>query len=113
MRKPKFEIFAGSDGKFYYRLKAANGEPIMTGRGYSSKPAVLHGIAHVMENGVEETQFVPKKSANHKFYFQLRTKSGRVIGWSELYESKQGRDNGIRSVVNASQYGRVNDLGFF
>ncbi|MEM6269948.1 MAG: YegP family protein [Bacteroidota bacterium] len=111
MRRPKFEIFAAEDGKFYYRLKAANGEPIMTGRGYSSKFSVLHGIAHVMENAIEEGRFTLKRSANHKFYFQLRSKSGRIIGWSELYESKQGRDNGVRAVMKAAQFGRVNDLG--
>ncbi|HHG86258.1 MAG TPA: DUF1508 domain-containing protein [Bacteroidetes bacterium] len=111
MRKPKFVIFTGSDGKYYYNLKAANGESIMTGRGYSSRHAVLHGIAHVMENGLEEIRFTRKISANEKPYFQLRAKSGRVIGWSELYESRQGRDKGIKAVQRAVMHGRVMDLG--
>jgi uncharacterized protein YegP (UPF0339 family) len=110
MRKPKFEIFAGKDGKFYFRLKAANGEPIMSGRAYDSKPGVVHGIATVMTEALEETRFVRKTSANLKYFFQLRSKTGRLIGWSELYETRQGRDNGIRAVQTAAQWGRIADL---
>lgn len=110
MRKPKFEIFEGKDTKFYFRLKAANGEPILSGRAYDSKPGAIHGIATVMTEAVEESRFVRKVSANQKYFFQLRSKSGRLIGWSELYQSRQGRDNGIRAVQTAVQWGRVADL---
>jgi uncharacterized protein len=110
MRKPKFEIFAGRDGQFYFRLKAANGEPILSGRAYDSKPGAVHGIANVMTEAQEDDRFVRKTSANFKYFFQLRSKTGRLIGWSELYETRQGRDNGIRAVQTAIQWGRIADL---
>ncbi|MEM0996313.1 MAG: YegP family protein [Bacteroidota bacterium] len=110
MRKPKFEIFTTNDGQFQFRLKAANGEPIMTGRAYDSKYGVMHAIAHVMKEAQEEIRFVRKASANYKFFFQLRSKSGRLIGWSQLYQTRQGRDNGIRAVQTAIKWGRVEDL---
>lgn len=114
MRKPKFEIYAGSDGKFQFRLKAANGEPILTGRSFDSKPGAVRGIADVMELGIREDRFVRKTSANGKFYFQLRRipdrwGNGQVMGWSELYESKQGRDKGILAVMKACQHGRIQE----
>ena len=110
MKKPKFEIFVGKDGKYYYRLKAANGEPIMSGRGYATKPGIIHSIANVISESGEELRFTRKTSANNKYFFQLRAKSGRIIGWSELYQTRQGRDKGIRAVQRATQHGRVADL---
>ena len=112
MRKPKFEIFGGQDGKFYFRLKAANGEPIMASKGFATKPDAMRGIASVMEHSPSESQFARRRSANYKFYFQLRTAGGRILGWSELYETKQGRDNGIKAVIRAAAHGRVFDLTF-
>ena len=115
MKKPKFEIFEDKSGKFYFRLKAANGEPIMTGREYDSKPGVVEAIANVMIEATTKnaatSRFVRKSSVSGKHYFQLRSKGGRLIGWSELYESKQGRDIGIKAVITACQYANINDLG--
>lgn len=111
MRKPKFEIFSGKDSKYYYCLKAANGEAIMKGRGYNSKPGIIHSIANVISEAGEETRFSRKTAANGQFFFQLRAKSGRIIGWSELYQTRQGRDKGIRAVQRAVQHGRIIDLG--
>lgn len=43
----KFEVFKGVDGKFYFRLKAENGEKIAQSEGYTTKQAALNGIAAV------------------------------------------------------------------
>ncbi len=47
---PKFEIFKGKDGKYYFRLKAGNGEIIAQSEGYSSKQGAQDGIASVKMN---------------------------------------------------------------
>jgi uncharacterized protein YegP (UPF0339 family) len=47
---PKFEIFKGNDGKYYFRLKAANGEIIAHSEGYSTKQGANDGIASVKKN---------------------------------------------------------------
>lgn len=47
---PKFEIFKGTNGKYYFRLKAGNGEVIAQSEGYSSKQAAQDGIASVKKN---------------------------------------------------------------
>lgn len=47
---PKFEIFKGTNGKYYFRLKAGNGEIIAQSEGYSSKQAAQDGIASVKKN---------------------------------------------------------------
>lgn len=47
----KFEVFKGTDGKFYFRLKAENGEKIAQSEGYTTKQAALNGIAAVRRCG--------------------------------------------------------------
>ena len=110
MKKPKFEMTSGKDGKFSYQLKAANGHTVLTGRGFSSTSAVILAIAAVMRYGLYESRYVRKGTITGQHYFQLRTPSGRILGRSEMYHSYQGRENGINAVRMAVQYGRVLDL---
>jgi uncharacterized protein YegP (UPF0339 family) len=43
----KFEIFKGTNGQFYFRLKAENGEIIASSEGYVSKLGAQNGVAAV------------------------------------------------------------------
>lgn len=110
MRKPKFEMLVGKDGKFYFHLKAANGEIVLSGRGFATKYEAIQSIASVMRYGAYESRFLRRETAEGRYFFQLQAPSGRLLGWSEMYHSKQGRDNGIIAVRRAVQFGRVLDL---
>jgi len=46
----KFEVFQAKDGKFHFRLKAANGEIIAQSQGYASKANCMNGIESVKTN---------------------------------------------------------------
>lgn len=50
MAEPQFEIFKDSAGKFRWRLRAPNGEPIAASEAYNSKDACENGIRSVKEN---------------------------------------------------------------
>lgn len=39
MNHPKFEIYEGNDGQFYFRLSARNGQNILSSQGYASEQA--------------------------------------------------------------------------
>lgn len=110
MRKPKFEILAGKDGKNYFHLKAANGEVILAGRGFATKAETIHAIASVMRYGQLESSIVRRQSTSGQFFFQVKSPSGRLLGWSEMYISKQSREVGILAVKKAVTFGRVFDL---
>lgn len=43
----KFEIFKATNGQYYFRLKAENGEIIANSEGYASKQGAQNGIAAV------------------------------------------------------------------
>jgi hypothetical protein len=46
----KFEVYKDAKGEFRFRLKAANGEIIASGEGYTTKAACLNGIESVKKN---------------------------------------------------------------
>ncbi len=53
MPESQFEIFNDKNGKFRFRLKAANGEIIATSEAYETKQGCEKGIASVRENAAK------------------------------------------------------------
>jgi uncharacterized protein YegP (UPF0339 family) len=46
----KYEVFTGDDGKFYFHLKARNGEIIVPSQGYETKAGRMKGIKSLRRN---------------------------------------------------------------
>lgn len=44
MENPKFQIFKGKDGQFYFRLRAKNGEIVCSSEGYTTLQSCKSGI---------------------------------------------------------------------
>ena len=109
MKNPKFTIFTGNDDQFYFRLTASNGEPILASEGYTSKDGCENGIQSVKANAADDDQYERLQAADGQFYFKLLAKNNQVIGISEMYKSKQGRDNGIDSVKTNAPKAPVED----
>ncbi len=108
---PKFEIFTGSNNQFYFRLKASNSEPILASEGYTTKANCRNGISSVKTNAPSDSNYERLTARNDKYYFNLKSAhNGQVIGTSEMYESTQGRDNGIESVKLNAPLADVVDL---
>lgn len=99
MSTGKFEIFQSEkDNKYYFHLKAGNGEIILASQGYTQKHSAEEGIASVKANAAKEGNYEKKDSDDH-YSFTLKAGNGEVIGRSQVYQSKSGRDNGIESVM--------------
>ena len=47
---PKFEVYKDKGGEFRFRLKARNGEIILSGEGYKAKASCLNGIDSIRRN---------------------------------------------------------------
>ena len=105
----KFQIYKGEDGQFYFRLIAANGEIILGSEGYVTKAGCWNGIEAVKENAPYDDRYQRKKSAVGQFYFVLTALNYEVIGISEMYTSKQARDNGIEAVKEDAPGAGVED----
>ena len=50
---PKFEVYVDKAGEYRFRLKARNGEIIVTGEGYKAKAGCLNGIESIRKNAPE------------------------------------------------------------
>lgn len=53
-KNPKFEVYTDKAGEFRFRLKAKNGEIILTGEGYKAKAGCLNGIESIKKNADSE-----------------------------------------------------------
>ena len=53
-KNPKFEIYQDKKGEYRWRLKAANGEPILVSEGYKAMASAQKGIASVRKNADSE-----------------------------------------------------------
>lgn len=94
----KFIIKQIRNGQFYFNLRAANSEIILTSEGYTSKQGCINGINSVKMNVTFDERFMRMKSSNEKFYFNLKSQNGAVVGTSEMYSSTQSMENGIAAV---------------
>lgn len=94
----KFVIKTGSNGQYYFSLKADNGQKILASEGYITKAGCMNGIDSVKANAKSDSNYERKISSNGKYYFNLKASNGQIIGTSEMYESSAGRDSGIDSV---------------
>ena len=106
----KFEVYADKAGQFRFRLKASNGEVVLSSEGYSRKPAALNGIESVKANAGDPAMFESTETAGGKFRFSLKAKNRQTIGTSGNYASAKGRDNGIAAVGRAAIGAQVVDL---
>ena len=52
---PKFEMYTDKRGETRYRLKATNGQIILTGEGYAAKASCRNGIESVRKNADSPT----------------------------------------------------------
>ena len=105
-----FEIYQSEKTrKYHFRLKARNGEIILSGQAYKDKAGCENGIASVVKNGADESKFHIKNSNDGKKYFVLKSGNGQVIGQSQMYKTDSGLTNGISS-VGRNCTGKCKDL---
>ena len=105
----KFVISLRKNGEFQFNLKAGNGQVILSSEGYSAKASCTNGIESVRTNSADDARFDPQMSMNGKYFFNLKSSNGQVIGSSQMYESEATRDNGIESVKTNAPDATVED----
>lgn len=95
----KFEVYqSGKNNEFRFRLKADNGQTILSSEGYATKASCMNGIESVKKNSGEVKRFTKTKTPTNMFRFSLTAANSQIVGTSQNYKSESGRDNGIESV---------------
>lgn len=94
----KFVIRKSTNGQFYFRLQAGNGEPILRSEMYGSKGSAQNGIESVKTNAPIDARYERKTASDGQHMFNLKAANHEIIGTSETYSSASARDHGILSV---------------
>ena len=106
----KFEIYKDKANEFRFRLKASNGEIVLSSEGYKSKSSASNGVSSVQKNCSDGQCFVKNTTASGKFRFNMRAKNNQVIGTSQSYDTEASRDNGIEAIARAAADAKVVDM---
>lgn len=110
MENPKFQIFkSAANYQYYFRLRAKNGEIILSSEGYSTKQSCQGGISSVKNHAPFDINYQRYDSLSN-FTFNLKASNGEIIGRSENYQSRFGRENGIDAVKGDAPIAPIEDL---
>jgi uncharacterized protein YegP (UPF0339 family) len=95
----KFEVYKSEkNSKFYFRLKARNGQAILSSQGYANKAGATNGIKSVQKNCNDDNCFDRKVAKNGKHHFNLLSTNKQIVGSSQMYASKSSMESGVRAV---------------
>jgi uncharacterized protein YegP (UPF0339 family) len=110
MKNPKFQVYpSDKSGEYYFRLRAANGEPILVSEGYKAKQSCINGVESVKKNALNDERY-ERKDGEGRYSFNLKAANGEVIGRSESYTTSAARENGIAAVKRDAPEAPVEEL---
>jgi uncharacterized protein YegP (UPF0339 family) len=99
-KRERFELFAGEDGRSYFRVRAGNGEIVLGSQAYASKQGAQKGIASVLSNGADARSYEVFEANDGAWGVRLVAKNGEIVARGELYASKS---NANRAVTRLSE----------
>ena len=107
----KFEVYqSGKKNEYRFRLKADNGQTILSSEGYTNKASCMNGIESVKKNAADQGKFTKTTTPSNMFRFSLIAANNQIIGTSQNYKSESGRNNGIESVKRNAVKAGIKEL---
>lgn len=108
----KFEVYqSGKNNDFRFRLKADNGQIILSSEGYTTKAACLNGIESVKKNSSDPKRITKSQTPTKMFRFSVSAANSQVIGTSQNYKSESGRNKGVQSVAKNAAKAEIKETG--
>jgi len=95
---------------YHFVLKAKNGQVILSSQVYKSKSGAENGIESVKKNCGNDDCWERKTAKNGKFYFNLKSTNGQIIGTSQMYAGESGMENGIESIKKNAPEAEVKEV---
>ncbi len=91
----RFQVFRGLDSKYYFHLRAANGEIILQSQGYTTRTSANNAVTSVQNIGGDAARYQVRPAADGRYYFVLRATNGRTMAWGETYAVKAGAETAV------------------
>lgn len=106
-----FEFYKdNSNGRFYFRLLAADGDVILNSEAYASKFGCSKGIHSVRANTKNPDNYLKEPTRNGGHRFKLLSLNGRILGISQSYDSAAAYSKAVASVTRLARTATVDDL---
>ena len=106
----QFDLKKSSNGKFFFTLKASNGQAILSSEMYETRASASKGIASVQKNAADAARFQRLEGKDGSPYFVLKAANHQIIGSSQLYATEASRATGIASVKSNGPTTAIKDL---
>lgn len=94
----KFEVYKGSNDEHYFRLVDSKNKVLLSGEGYKQKESMLNGIDSIKKNMPLASGVEKKESTNGKYFFNVKSTNGQIVGTSMLFDTAQLRDKWINEI---------------
>ncbi len=99
----KFEVYKGSNDEHYFRLRDTKKKVLLSGEGYKQKENMLNGIDSIKKNMPLPSGVEKKESTNGKYFFNVKSTNGQIVGTSMLFDTAQLRDKWINEIEGKLQ----------
>lgn len=94
-----FETFEGDNGLYYFRLRAANSQILLTSDGYSSASTVLDVVATAQSAGRTTANYDVHQASNGAYVVNLLDWGGAHLAKSQLYSTKSAATRAVNSMA--------------
>lgn len=93
------EVFANKDNTYQFQVKSNSGVTLLNSVSFKDKSIVETTLKNF--SNAETSKYTVERKTNFdgKFLFQLKSKTGVLLGTSGLYSSEAGMENGIKNLA--------------
>jgi len=87
----------------------ADGATIIRSENYKAKASAVNGIASVKKNSQVDARYEMKESKNGKFFFNIKSTNGQIVGTSALFATEEDRANAITTLKTQAPDAEVSE----
>jgi len=100
-----------SDAKepFTFIFVNAEGKTIVKSENYAQKASAKNGIESVKKNCQEDSRYEMKESSNGKYFFNIKSSNGQIVGTSALFADEEERSAAIAELKANSADAEVSE----
>jgi uncharacterized protein YegP (UPF0339 family) len=105
-----FTIYQFAENEYYFKLKTAAGELLLTGNPCYSRMQCENDIMSVRISAARPKAYEIRMTLSNFYQFVIRNTEAVIIGKSELFAIERDRDKVMTLVKNFAGAAAVNDM---
>ncbi len=84
-----------AESPFSFVFKGKDDKILIKSENYKQKTSALNGIESVKKNCLEDARYEFKTSKSDKYFFNIKSTNGQIVGTSAFFDSEEDRKNAI------------------